>query len=941
MKSAKQSKSTLRQRLCSTLSPSIAIATTLCAAALGGAAYAQSAPAADPAAQPAAAGDNSDVIIVTGTRKVGMVAADSPAPVQVVTSEVLQETGASDLMNALSVQTPSFNANQVGGDMASQTLTAQMRALSPNHALVLVNGHRRHITSNVAPGSGAMAADMSHIPSSAIKRVEVLTDGAAALYGSDAIAGVFNIILKDDTSGGSLTGGYSAYDDGGGNDANYQGTYAFGGDNYFFDISAEIENRDSVNRPTLYGPALCVADIAACQAYNTTGYQKYGSTAYRNGSINTYTGTNDIYMVDNPEFPYLNHAGDPPELHRKEVMFNSGWDINEHFQLYSYGSFGAKQAKSQENYRRPSQDGGVDLNHDGDTKDTVDGVVEANVNKYLYGFLPYEASDERDFEFAVGARGDIADWRWDVATVYGKNKMDVFTLNSMNFSLWKDTGYSQENFYDGAYWSSQWTTSGTLSKDFNIGLAKPMTFAAGGEYRIDKYGIKAGEPASYYGSGASSFPGYNPATNTGSYDRNAYAAFVNFIVEPTNNWLIDVAGRYENYSDFGDETIGKLTTRYDITPWLAVRGTASTGFRAPTLGEEYYSAVNVGPTSASPQLQPNGPGAATLGFGGGLQPETSKNFSAGFVLNDVIPNLTMTLDAYQIEIDDRILRGTFAFSTGQNANTVTGRTGGTPDSTKPDPADTDGNGTPDDQYNKALGDALVAFGYIGVWNDPGAPGGSLDSTARASISVSLFNNSLSTRTSGIDWVTSYASKFDWGRIDWSLSANYNDMQVLSAKAAPAALGGATMYSPTTLRNMETGDPKYRVNIGARISVGDFSFNLRESIYGPQYTLSSASSYPQVVRDTLDLVTFNNALYYKNSIGVMALFNLEASWKPVNDWKFTIGADNVFNQYPDKVPKAIWDYNIDSYRQTGGRQYNSGSPIGYFGRKLYAKISKTF
>jgi iron complex outermembrane recepter protein len=961
---ARRPQKTLKQKLCGALTPSIAIATTLCAAGFAGSANAQSAPAAEPitgeAAPPAEADAlrASDTIIVTGTRKVGMEASDSPAPIQVLPSATLQETGATDLMNVIAAFTPSFNANQTGGDMASQTLTAQMRALSPNHALVLVNGHRRHITANVGAASGAMAADMSHIPSSSIERVEVLTDGAAALYGSDAIAGVFNIILKNDPSGGALSGGYSAYEDGGGEATNYQGNIGFGGDSFFVNIGVEIEDRDTVNRPEAYGPALCVADRVACLNYFNSGYLKYASagrpeygvpalavarpaTTFRNGSITGYLNSTDVNMVFNPEFPNLNHAGDPPAIEREIAMFSAGWDVSEALQFYAHGSYGQKHARSDENYRRPSQDGGVDLNKDGDRSDTVNGVVESTVNKYLFGFLPKEESEEQDYEWAVGARGEAADWQWDIATVFGRNSMDVYTTDSMNFTMWNQTGFSPTDFFDGTYWSSQWTTSGTLSHDFNIGLANPLTFVTGTEYRVDQYGIKPGEPASYFGSGAASFPGYNPAVNTGSYERNAYAGFVNFILQPTDKWIVDVAGRYENYSDFGNETVGKITSRYDITDWLAVRGTASTGFRAPTLGEEYYSAVNVGPTSASPQLQPNGSGAAALGFGAGLQPETSTNYSVGIVFQDVVPDLTMTLDAYEITIDDRIQRGSFAYSTGQSASTRTGRSGGTPNGNLPDPADTNGDGTPDAEYNRALGDALVAFGYIGVWNNPGAPGGSLDSTARAAISVSLFNNALSTRTRGIDWVANYHTEFGWGDIDWSIAANYNDMEVLSAKAAPATLGGAVLYSPLTLRNMESGDAKYRINLGARFTMGDFSVNLRETIYGPQYTLTSATSFPNSVLDQLELVKFNNSLYYKSEISMMALFNLEAVWKPTNDIRISVGADNVFNQYPDKIPKAVWDYTIERYGNTAGRRYQAGSPIGYFGRKFFAKISKEF
>lgn len=938
MKVASRKTKTLKSRLRGALSPSIAIATAICA--LGGAAQAQTvATTVDTLADQPPPPAKDDVIIVTGTRVTGMTIEESAAPIQVVTAEVLTSTGATDLINALANQTPSFNANQTGGDMASQTLTAQMRALSPNHALVLVNGKRRHITSNVGASSGSMAADMGHIPTSIIERVEVLTDGAAALYGSDAIAGVFNVILKDDYEGGSLGASYSGYEDGGGETDTWSGNWGFGNESAYFNIGFDIENRETVTRPAPFGPALCVANRTACQAYLDTGYLRYGS-AYRNTALAGYLSSNDVNMVFNPEFPYVNHVGDPPELHRQSFMFNSGWHVTDNLELYAHGSFGSKQAKSHETYRRPTQDGGVDLNRDGDRADTVNGVRESQVNKYPYGFTPFEESDERDYEFAGGARGVFADWNYDVASVYGRSRMDVFTTNSMNFTLWNETGASPENFYDGTYWSSNWSNTANISKDFDIGLAGPLTFATGVEYRVDEYGIKPGEPASYYGAGASSFPGYNPAVNTGSYDRDSYAGYLNFIAEPLDSWLVDVAVRYEKYSDFGDQTIGKITSRYDFNDIFAIRGTASTGFRAPTLGEGFYSAVNVGPTSASPQLQPNGAGAATLGFGAGLQPETSTNYSIGFVMRDLVPSLTMTLDAYEITIEDRIGRGSFAYSTGQSANTRTGRAGQPTNSNTPDPADTNGDGVPDAEYNRALGDALVAFGYIGQWNNPAAPGGSLDPTARSNISVSLFNNALSTQTRGIDWVMSYDTQFDWGDIAWSLSANYNDMEVLEAKAAPAVLGGATMYSPLTLRNMETSDPKYRVNLGARISFGDFTINLRETIYGESYTLTSAAALPPAVRSALDIVRFQNVDYYKNQISTMALFNIEASWKPVDDLRITVGVDNAFNQYPDKIPQAVWDYQTERFNNSL-RQYTTGSPVGYFGRKLFAKVSKTF
>ncbi|MDO9477737.1 MAG: TonB-dependent receptor [Pseudohongiella sp.] len=877
-------------------------------------------------------------ILVTGTRRTGMAVSDSPAPVQMVSAEMLAETGAPDLMNAIATQVPSYNANQTGTDMASQTLTASMRALSPNHALVLVNGKRRHITSNVGASSGAAATDLSFIPSSAINRLEVLSDGAAALYGSDAIAGVINIILKDDYEGGSINTNVSEYADGGGFTTNLQGNFGVGNDQAYINLSLESEQRDTVTRSVVFGPAVCVANPEEClyRLNNGTPSGWTVSSAYR-----TYL-QRDSNMRFHPAYPALNNVGDPPEINRLAGFLNAGITLSPTLKLYSFGSVGKKEAASLETYRRPSQDGGYDANGDGDRNDrTANGTLESMINKYPYGFSPMEESEETDYSLTVGLSGENQGWMWDLATVYGSNEMDVYTTKSMNFTIWNETGASPEDFYDGTYFANQWTTSFEASKEFDIGLAAPMTFATGVEYRQDEYGIKPGELASYYGAGASSFPGYNPEVNTGSYDRDNYAGFLNFILLPADQWLVDFAVRYENYSDFGNETVGKITSRYDFTESFAVRATASTGFRAPTLGEGFYSAVNVGPTSASPQLQPNSAAAAALGFGDGLQPETSVNFSAGMVFRPLSGFVT-TIDAYQITIEDRIQRGSFNFSTSQGTNTVTGRATGSFNSNLPDPADTDGNGTPDSTYNEALGRALVGFGYIGVWNDPAAPGGSLDATARANLSVAIFNNALETRTSGIDWVTTYSTGFNWGSIDWTLAANYNKTEVLSAKAAPASLGGATMYSPVSLANQETNSPEYRVNLGARFRMGDFSLNVRQAVYGPQYTLSSVSGLPASVQSTLDLVQVPgaSATYYKNEIGTLMQTNVELTYTPTDSLRLSLGVDNLFNEYPDKVPQAIWDYNEERYANTN-RQYLTGSPVGYFGARWFAKMAFNF
>lgn len=887
-------------------------------------------------------------VITTGTRKAGMEVDDSPAPVQVVSAEALQQSGAPDLMNQLAFQVPSFNASQQGTDMTSPTLVANMRALSPNHTLILVNGKRRHFTSNVAvTGSyaGAASTDLSFIPTSAIASTEVLTDGAAALYGSDAIAGVINLITKKNGSGGSVSAGTSGYDDGGGFTTNYQGNVGFGGDNSYFNIAVESERRRTINRPGApYGAAACVADRLAdpVNGCPDTGTATTAS-GYPSSTGNAALGRENEYnMVYNRWYPNNSHQGDSPAIQRDIAFLSTGMFLDNGTEIYATGSFGKKKTQSWQSYRRPSQDGGVDLNGDGDRTDPIGGVglnsgqalTEADINKYPYGFTPSIDTDEKDWEIGVGVTGDLAGWTYDLSTNYGKNVMEIYNTHSMNFTLWNETGESPDSFYVGRFNASQFDVALDFSRDFDWGLATPVTIAAGLEYRKDTYGIDPGDRASYYGAGSAAFPGYNPVA-TGSWERNNKAAFVNVILNPTENWIVDAAARYEKYNDFGSKAVGKLTTRYDFNEMFAVRGTFSTGFRAPTMGENYYTAIQVGPTAATATLQ-----AANVGSG--LKPETSKNLSLGLVFKP-LDNLTSTVDFYQIKIDDRIRLGsTLYYSTSQSIDTLCGRTAGcVPVSTLPDPADTNRDGIPDDSYNQTLGEALVAGGFIGQWDDPTAPGGSMDATARANIGMNFFTNAMDTKTIGVDWVTTYNSEFGWGRIDWVLAANYNKTEVTRVGNAPTDLGGLPLLTDSDVASIEHNSPKYRVNLGATIHFNDkLSLNIRENIYGPQYTLGSTSAYsayPQIM-DTLDLTTINGVTYYKAEIGTLYTTNIELTYRPFDGLRLSVGADNLFNEYPDKTPAAIREYNIERYATTGARDYLLGSPLGFFGTRWFAKAS---
>ena len=931
---------------------------SLVAIAVATALASSSAWAAEEVKDEAAAEESIEEIIVTGTRRVGMTVDDSPAPVQIVTAEALAESGAPDLMNSLAFQVPSFNASQQGTDMTSATLVASMRALSPNHTLVLVNGKRRHFTSNVAvlgAYAGAASADLSFIPSSAIASTEVLTDGAAALYGSDAIAGVINMITKKDFTGGTLRVNVSGYDAGGGLTKNYQGNFGIGSATGYFNFAGEIEQRDTVNRPgSIYGPAACVAARLAsptgCPATNSGVTASGYPTSTGNAAL---TRENEYNMIFYPFYPYNSHQGDPPTIDRKVGFFSTGLHLSDVTELYATGSFGLKSTSSLQSYRRPSQDGGYDANGDGDRVDAIGGtglrrhvaLTEADLNKYKLGFTPKIETDEMDWEIGTGISSEFAGWKFDLSTNYGRDELDIYNRESMNFTLWNRFGQSPESFYVGRFEASQWVTSLDVNHDFDWGLAAPVTVAAGAEYREDTYAIGAGDEASYFGAGAAAFPGYNPL-GAGSWKRNNKSLFANVILNPMDKWLVDVAGRYEDYSDFGSKLVGKVTTRFDFTDSFAARATFSTGFRAPTMGENYYTAIQVGPTGATATLA-----AATVGSG--LKPETSQNISFGFVLKPLM-NLTTTLDAYQIKIDNRTRLGNFAYSTSQSTNTRTGRSGGTPVATLPDPADTDGNGVPDAEYNRILGDALVAGGYIAVWNDPLAAGGSFDATARANINLGFFSNVLDTKSTGIDWVTTYNTRFDWGRVDWLIAANYNKTEVTRAGRA-TGFETIPLFGITDIWSTEKNSPEFRLNVGANVHIGDkITVNLRENLYGPQSTIASASTYAPYanIMSTLDIVDpakinkiasflglpATTTPYYKQEIGVIATTNLEITYKPFESLSVGVGADNLFDKYPDKSPAAIRQYNIERYAATGARDYLLGSPIGFFGRRLFAKVN---
>jgi iron complex outermembrane receptor protein len=810
------------------------------------------------AASPADAADSADLaaaseVIVTGTRQSGVTAADSAAPIQIVSAQTLEKvSGKPDLITSLAAIVPSFTAQSFGGDQANQTLQAKLRGLSPNDVLVLINGKRRHTTANLEVLSGAYqggaAADLNFIPVEAIDHIEVLTEGAAAQYGSDAIAGVINIILKKDPAGGNLAASYGAYEDGGGSTEDIAGNAGFEPlENSFLNLTAEVRNHGHSNR---------------------------GAVDPRVVNPTSYPNTNELSA---PGYPYLNQIEGDGAYHLTLLTLNAGFDLGGDTQFYLFGTWGKKDSNSYENYRLPN-------------KVLYKSPAGITTYPFPFGFDPLEAIRETDYGITGGLKGTLAGWNWDIASTYGYDHDDVYTLNSSNASLFALNDSSPTDFYDGFFKSTQWTSTIDINRDFPIGLAGPLNIAFGGEYRRDTYAIGAGNPASYYGGGAQSYPGFNPP-DAGDNSRKNYAGYVDFAVKPVDALRVDLAGRYEHYTDFGSKAVGKLTARYDFAPQFAVRATVSTGFRAPTLAEEFYTTTNVSPTSAVVQLAPNSRGARDLGLGAGLSPETSNNVSFGFVFQP-LANLLATLDVYQIDIRNRIVA----------------------------------SGT----INAAVGGQVVAPAVTQAIIDNG---NSLDPdvVAKGQTAVSLFTNGINTKTRGADFSGDYVVDFGRSKLDWSMGVTYNDTTASEVRSGPASLAGQQLFDQTAISDLTTASPKFAGSLGALWTIQKLSINVRETIYGP------ASEW---VNDSGATVT-GKVTYYRNTISTTPITNIDLAYQALKSLTFSVGAINAFNRYPNHVNGDLTAAYYKAGSNSAVAQYPSFTPFGFNGGFYYVRAFYSF
>ncbi|MFT9366189.1 MAG: TonB-dependent receptor [Gluconobacter sp.] len=539
-----------------------------------------------------------EAVVVTGTREFGKKARDSIAPVDIVTNRQLTGTGQPTLRDSLALLLPSLTVPTGGFDAGALTDSISLRGLNPNETLVLVDGKRRHTTANIyadgGPAQGSTPVDIDMIPMAMIDHIEVLRDGASAQYGSDAIAGVVNIILKKQNHGLTMRSNTGITSEG---DGFQQGVFIDGGLN--------LNNRGFVH---------------------IGGDFVHQDHTFRSGNDNrTHTDVNQLLGQ--------------PEQTRESVAINAGYDITDDIQAYAGATYAHRHAESYQNYRLPS------------SLAKYPGYAAI----YPYGYSPIEALEEDDYELTAGLKGTLAGWHWDVSSVFGRDYDAVNADSTTNVGLYTATGETPTSFAAQSYNNTQWTNSVDLSRKFRTSFwPYAINVAGGASYRYEAYAIGTGSPASYNYSSSDGFPGTNPA-NAGKWSRDVAAGYLDISTNLMKHWQVDLAGRVEHYTDVGNTKTGKISTRYDFSPRFAIRGTFSNGFHAPTLAQEHYSALSVSPTAASGIIAANSPGALSNGASA-LKSESSTSAEGGIIV-EPIKKLHVTVDVYQIDLRDRIMPG--------------------------------------------------------------------------------------------------------------------------------------------------------------------------------------------------------------------------------------------------------------------------------------------
>ena len=783
-------------------------------------------------------------VTVVGTRSATVRSSvETSAPVDVITARDLQATGQVEPTQMLNFVAPSYNSSrQTISDGTDHIDPATLRGLGPDQVLVLVNGKRRYNTAllnvNGTIGRGSVGTDMNAIPASAIERIEVLRDGAASQYGSDAIGGVINIVLKKNSSGTTLYSHLGQTYKGDGDMTQFGLTHGMKiGETGFMTLSGDFRHREPTNRAGDYTGRVYVNDpVQDEQMIAQRGFSR----------------KNNMYIGNS-------------ELDNGGLMLNMGMPLNTRVEFFLTGGLNWREGLAAGFYRYPRQ-----------TSQVITAI-------YPDGFLPFIGSRIIDRSGTVGFRGNSAGgWHWDASQTSGSNSFAFDIKNTNNASQFAMGKAAPTAFYAGKLKFSQHTTNFNIAKDFgkSMGL-KSFNLAGGAELRFDNYGIEPGEEGSWKNydpqsgrvGGAQVFPGFQPS-NEVDETRTVLGAYIDAETDLSDRFLINAAARFEDYSDFGSNIAGKLAMRIKLMDQISLRGSVSNGFRAPSMHQRYFSAISTVFVNTQTGLQPfqqgtfrNNSLVAEAFEVPNLEAETSMNYSVGITSKLLSNRLTITVDAYQIDIDDRIV-----------LTSSLRRTGG---------AESNAVNTILNQYPELNDVSSVVF----------------------------FSNAIDTRTRGLDIVASLNRKIGKGEFTGTLAGNLNETEVLGEPHVGDITDPtlkARFFGRDELGRYEGAQPKNKFSMSGNYRIGKINLNTRTTRFGSVYTLDPGNP---ALDENFDPKWVTDA-----SIG----------YRLMNFATITIGANNIGDVYPDRMQNVgntgdgrfVYSRNATQFGFNGGYYYTS-------------------
>lgn len=837
--------------------------------------------------------DELEEVVVTGSRRAPRSVFDSAVPIDVVGGDDFANQGSSDLSSLLRNVVPSYNVNsQPISDAATIVRPANMRGLAPDHTLVLVNGKRRHRAAVIywlgnGVADGAQGADISPIPAIALKQVEVLRDGAAAQYGSDAIAGVMNFIMKDAAEGGSLEIKYGEYTEGDGESYTVAGNIGLlFTDNGFANLSFEYGSTEPTDRSQQRSDAQALIDAGNTSVANPA--QIWGTPEIKN------------------DFKF---------------MANVGLELGGGKEFFTFGNYATKEVEGGFFFRNPDTRGGVfgvqlfekDSNGDfvldadknkieiqdasgrdrydrlvGDL--TADGSgncpqtdnlnanglniydtaglqsVVSDPNCFVFnemfpgGFTPKFGGVVHDVAITSGVRGTTASGlNWEFSGSYGRNDVDFSIKNTVNASLGPQTPVA---FNPGDYTQQDINFNADLSYAVPVeAFSSDLNVAGGMEWREETFEITVGEQASYeigplasqgFSAASNGFAGFSPLAG-GSFSRKNIAAYLDLEADVTDSLLVGVAMRWEDFSDFGTTVNGKVSASWTINDSISLRSSASTGFRAPTPGQSNAFNVSTEFDAATGDLVNNGTipstnPVAVLAGGTALSPEESKSWAVGAIFQ--LGEVNITIDYFNIELTDRI-------SVSQNLT-----------------------------LEREQIDSLIASGVTSAGNLQ---------------NFRFFTNDFDTTTSGVDVVATYGTDALGGDTEFALAYNQTETEV--DKFSPEVIDA------TRVKELEEGLPESRWNVSMTHNLEEWRFLLRLSYYNEFFDSEDDRTY-----------------------GDEYIVDAEAEYHFSDSYSLAIGGQNILDELPDTNPQGA---------SQSGRRYSQFSPTGFNGAYYYARFRYNF